>query len=244
MAISFLDVCRFNPSASGTADFLVSGAVTGYQTPSSAGAVNGAIYRYRAESGDLSQWEVGYGAYNTGTSTLARTTILFSSASNAKVSFTAAPQVAAGFMLAEDCGPLTLASATLQATPTNPTGTTATAGVMMGVGGACALTPKYSTRILLAFSGNVSDTGATSGITVDVVYGTGTAPANGVSLTGTVIGNGTGNVEMPTTGPVPWALTNIITGLTPGTAYWFDLRLKAAAGTASVANLTCTAKEF
>lgn len=94
MAISFLDVCRFNPSASGTADFLVSGAVTGYQTPSSAGALDGGIYRYRAESADLSQWEVGYGAYSVSTSTLARTTILFSSASNAKVSFTTAPQVA------------------------------------------------------------------------------------------------------------------------------------------------------
>lgn len=96
-------MCRFNPASSGTGDFVVSGAVPGYQTPSSAGAVNGATYRYRAESADLSQWEVGYGAYNTGTSTLARTTILFSSASNAKVSFTAAPQVAV-VVLAEDLG--------------------------------------------------------------------------------------------------------------------------------------------
>jgi hypothetical protein len=97
---SFLDVCRFTAVSSGTGDFVVSAAVTGYQTPASAGATNGATYRYRAESADLSQWEVGYGAYTTGSTTLARTTILFSS-TGSKVSFSAAPQVAI-VALAED----------------------------------------------------------------------------------------------------------------------------------------------
>lgn len=97
---SFLDVCRFTAASSGTGDFVVSAAVTGYQTPASAGAVNAAVYRYRAESSDLSQWEVGYGAYTTGSTTLARTTILFSS-TGSKVSFSAAPQVSI-VALAED----------------------------------------------------------------------------------------------------------------------------------------------
>lgn len=90
---SWLDVCKFNAVSSGTGDFVVSSAVTGYQTPASAGAVNGAVYRYRAESADLSQWEVGYGAYTAGSTTQARTTILVSSAGGAKVSFSAAPIV-------------------------------------------------------------------------------------------------------------------------------------------------------
>lgn len=89
---SWLDVCKFNATSSGTGDFVVSSAVTGYQMPASAGAVNGATYRYRAESADLSQWEVGFGAYTVGSTTLARTTMLFTS-TGSKVSFSAAPIV-------------------------------------------------------------------------------------------------------------------------------------------------------
>lgn len=102
MASSFLDVCRFNPTAGGTTDWTYSSAVVGYQSPTAAGAVNGAIYSYRAESADLLQWEVGFGAYNSGTGVFARTTVLFNSAgTTAKINFTAAPQVAI-VALAED----------------------------------------------------------------------------------------------------------------------------------------------
>src|SRR6476620_2882180 len=92
---AFLDGCRFNPTAGGTADWTYSSAVTGYQSPSAAGVVNGRLYKYRAESADLSQWEIGEGAYNTATGVLARTTVLFnSSGTAAKINFSAAPQVA------------------------------------------------------------------------------------------------------------------------------------------------------
>jgi hypothetical protein len=101
MTISFVDVCRFTPTTGGTGDFVVSAATTGYLTPANAGAANGATYRYRAESADLSQWEVGFGTYTSGTTTLARTTILKSSNANAKVNFGAAPAVALVY-LAED----------------------------------------------------------------------------------------------------------------------------------------------
>ncbi len=99
---SFLDVCRFAPTAGGTTDWTFSAAVIGYQSPTAANAVNGAIYRYRAESADLTQWEVGFGAYNSATGVFARTTVLFNSlGTTAKVSFTVAPQVAI-VALAED----------------------------------------------------------------------------------------------------------------------------------------------
>lgn len=102
MASSLLDVCRFNPTAGGTTDWTYSSAVTGYQSPSAAGAVNGATYSYRAESSDLSQWEVGFGTFNTGTGVLARSTVLFnSSGTTSKINFSAAPQVAI-VALAED----------------------------------------------------------------------------------------------------------------------------------------------
>lgn len=96
-----IDRCGFLPAAGGTADFAVSTGLTGFMTPAQAGAANGVVYRYVAESNDLSQWEIGHGAYTVGSTTLARTTVDFSSAANAKVSFTAPPQVRIT-LLAED----------------------------------------------------------------------------------------------------------------------------------------------
>lgn len=90
---AFVNVCRFLANAGGTGDFVVASAVAGFQTPASASAVNGTVYSYRAESTDLTQWEIGEGAYTSGTTTLARTTV-HASSTGAKVNFSAAPQVA------------------------------------------------------------------------------------------------------------------------------------------------------
>ncbi len=92
---AFLDGCRFNPAAGGTADWTYASAVNGYQSPAAANVVNGRLYKYRAESADLSQWEFGEGAYNTATGVLARTTVLYnSSGTTSKINFSTAPQVA------------------------------------------------------------------------------------------------------------------------------------------------------
>lgn len=93
--VGFLTACRFNPTAGSTTDWTYSSAVTGYQSPTAAQVVNGQTYRYRAESADLTQWEVGEGAYNTGTGVLARTTVKFnSSGGTSKINFSTTPQVA------------------------------------------------------------------------------------------------------------------------------------------------------
>ena len=101
---AFLDVCRFNPTLGGTTDWTFSTAVQGYQTPTLAGASNGRVYKYRAESADLSQWELGEGAYSSGTGVFARTTVLYNSSGTgtapgqsgvgSKISFSTVPQVA------------------------------------------------------------------------------------------------------------------------------------------------------
>jgi hypothetical protein len=92
---AFLDICRFLPTAGSTTDWTYAAVVQGYQSPAAAGAINGRLYKYRAESSDLTQWEVGEGTYNASTGTLTRTTILFNSAgTTSKVNFSAAPQVA------------------------------------------------------------------------------------------------------------------------------------------------------
>lgn len=90
---AFLDACRFNPTTGGTTDWTFLSAVTGYQSPTAANVVNGRRYKYRAESTDLSQWELGEGIYNAGV--LSRATVLFNSSGNtSKINFSAAPQVA------------------------------------------------------------------------------------------------------------------------------------------------------
>jgi len=101
---SFLNVCRFTPTAGGTTDWTYSSAVTGYQSPAAAGVVNGATYKYRAENSDLSQWELGEGTYNTATGVLTRTTVLYNSSgtgtgagqsgAGTPINFTTVPQVA------------------------------------------------------------------------------------------------------------------------------------------------------
>lgn len=88
----FLNGVQFLPASGGTGDFVVSAAVQGYLTPAGASAVNGRTYGYRAESADLTQWEIGRGAYTSGSTTLARTTVLLSS-TGSKVSFSQPPKV-------------------------------------------------------------------------------------------------------------------------------------------------------
>jgi hypothetical protein len=101
---SFLNGVRFKPTTAGTDDFTVDEAVQGYQTPVNAGAIDGRTYRYRAESRDLLEWEIGSSVYTSATQTFTRS-VLFSSNANAKVNFTRVPDVALVF-LAEDAAPL------------------------------------------------------------------------------------------------------------------------------------------
>jgi hypothetical protein len=110
MAISFINNCGFVPTAGGTTDWTFSSVVTGYQSPTNAGAVNGATYVVRAQSADQTQWEYAVGAYNSGTGVFARTTVLYNSSgtgtrqsgAGTKISFTLAPSLVAIVAMAED----------------------------------------------------------------------------------------------------------------------------------------------
>lgn len=140
---SYLDNCRFTPTLGGTTDWVYSAAVPGCQSPTAANAVNGTVYRYRAESQDLTQWEIGYGAYNSGTGTFPRTTILFnSSGTTAAINFNTVPQVAV-VALAEDLPSLSaatntftgaLASASVAATGAVSGATVAATGSILSTG--------------------------------------------------------------------------------------------------------------
>lgn len=85
---------RFTNALGGTVDFIYPGPTIDMQSPATAGAVNGVSYIYYAQSLDMSEWEVGSGAYTSGTKTFARTTVAANSlGTTAKIDFSDPPQI-------------------------------------------------------------------------------------------------------------------------------------------------------
>jgi hypothetical protein len=101
---AFLDNCRFIAISSGATDWTFASPVGGCQSPQAAGAVNGTKYKFRAESADLTQWEIAEGAYTAASVSFARTSVLYNSlgtgtavgqsGTGAKINFAVVPQVA------------------------------------------------------------------------------------------------------------------------------------------------------
>lgn len=139
---------------------------------------------------------------------------------------------------------LSLTNATLQTNLANPTGTASLAGVMMGLGGTFKLTPVYSSRVYIILQGSGAVTVATAAFLTQLRFGTGSAPANAVALTGTTVGSVITGWSAVANAAVPFCMNGVITGLTPGTAYWFDAALGVSAGTGTITGLSCTAVEF
>ena len=87
MALILSDRVQETSTSTGTGTISLAGAVTGYQSFAVIGNNNTTYYTIADQSG--SNWEVGIGTYYSGNTSLARTTILASSNSNAAVLFTA-----------------------------------------------------------------------------------------------------------------------------------------------------------
>jgi hypothetical protein len=87
MALIVKDRVQETSSSTGTGAFTLDGAVTGFQSFSS--AIGDANTTYYAIIGTGSEWEVGLGTYTTAGTSLARTTVLASSNSGSAVNFTA-----------------------------------------------------------------------------------------------------------------------------------------------------------
>ena len=86
MALVLKDRVKETSVTTGTGTFTLAGAVTGYQTFSSAIGNTNTCY-YTIASQTLNEWEVGIGTVGAGT--LARTTILSSSNAGSVVTFSA-----------------------------------------------------------------------------------------------------------------------------------------------------------
>lgn len=137
-----------------------------------------------------------------------------------------------------------LANVSVHATPTNPTATTSTSAVMMGLGSSCTITPAFKGRVFLQFTGYMFNNTGTGLETVQIRYGTGVAPANGAAASGTTLGAATKGTSGVANDLLPFSLVGILTGLTPGTPIWVDLSCFVNGGTGTLAGITFTAIEL
>lgn len=103
-----------------------------------------------------------------------------------------------------------------------------------GAGGGWSITPNSSGRVLLIASGLMTSGTTASTCTVQLSFGTGTAPANGAAAAGTQQGNQPAWVSLTGMLAVPFALSTIVQNLVLGTAAWFDIAQKSSGGTLSL----------
>jgi hypothetical protein len=133
--------------------------------------------------------------------------------------------------------------------PADPTGTTSTTLVMMGLGATCVFTPAVTGKVLATFSGVWIAAGTAEGGNLLGKYGTGTAPLNGVGVTGTSWGAGNDSSmsikAASGSAGIPYSFTQLLT-LTARVTYWFDLATATSnsAGTAEVLNACGTFVEL
>jgi hypothetical protein len=102
--------------------------------------------------------------------------------------------------------------------------------------------------VQVTISGFLQNTLSGNSANAQLYFGTSTAPSNGVSVTGTAVGAVLigGATCTSCNWAIPMTLTAVITGLTPGTAYWFDVGLLSgnASGTSIIGNVAGTIVEF
>lgn len=128
--------------------------------------------------------------------------------------------------------------------PADPTGTTSATAVMMGLGSTATITPARKTVVVFTVMGQMANNTLNDGATVQLRYGTGTAPTNGAAVTGTQGGNSQTSTALVANERSGFCIIARVTGLTLGTAYWFDVAVnRVTGGTATVTGCTLTAYE-
>lgn len=132
-----------------------------------------------------------------------------------------------------------------QSTYSNPTGA-GTTELMMGFNATIA--PANLTRLFVSLAGYQTNSGATinDGVNCRLRYGTGTPPANGDAVSGTIIGNRSRSIMVRNTAdPFNFEIHGIISGLSIGTSYWLDASVNAiTGGTGQIWNLSLSAFEI
>jgi hypothetical protein len=128
----------------------------------------------------------------------------------------------------------------------NPGTTSSASYLMQGFGSGWKLTPTTYGVIRITIDGTIQCASLTFPA-FKLAYGTSSAPSYGSSATGTVVGSTTTLASVGATAQTfPFCKDFIITGLSPGTAYWFDVQLTSGNGSAGVGlyGLEFTAQEL
>lgn len=124
-----------------------------------------------------------------------------------------------------------------------PATSTSGTGTMVGMKG--SITPTRSGVLRLSLAGTGSHSNAGGSFNYQIRWGTGTAPNTGDPLTGTAVGIKMGGQSSTANNKEPFVNFQIVSGFTPGTAYWFDFSLdNGGAGTASVVTIRIDAVEL
>jgi hypothetical protein len=128
--------------------------------------------------------------------------------------------------------------------PTNPSAFAGAAGTAVMAGLAGSFTPNSGGNALVIIEGDVLNSTIGDGATLQISYGTGVAPANAATLTGTQTGRAVNFVAATATGKSPFAIMAYVTGLIAGTAYWLDLAVTpVTGGSVTVADVNIVAIE-
>lgn len=122
---------------------------------------------------------------------------------------------------------------TTTSSPADPSAITSATDVMAGLGTTFVPT---SSKVEIAIQGDLGVSNAGNSITAQARYGTGSAPANGDAVSGTTVGTKIVALPTSTTQRLPFSITVEISGLTPGTTYWFDLAMSRTGGNATLKN--------
>jgi hypothetical protein len=119
-------------------------------------------------------------------------------------------------------------SAWVNAPNVGQTAIASTSAQMAGLGVAAqptVITPATTGRVNVSITTSFSISTAVASCNFQIAYGTGTPPSNGATAVGTVIGKAQTLRAAGVAGNWNVAIAANVTGLTVGTAYWFDLQI-------------------
>lgn len=122
-------------------------------------------------------------------------------------------------------------------------GSISSTGTMAGLAG--SITPAVTGKVLIIVHGTAEHSSAGGSFNYQIRHGTGTAPILGAALTGTADGVKLAGQSSTASNKVPFGIQVIISGLTIGTPYWFDISVdNGGAGTVTVDTLIGDAIEL
>ena len=137
----------------------------------------------------------------------------------------------------------TTQSTSSQKTPADPTTTSSTTGVMMGL--SASITPVLTGKIMIIISGDMDNDTNARGTRTQIRTGTGTPPVNGAALTGTTQGGLVSYESGTNIFRTPFTLNAIVTGLTLNTAVWIDISLASiTSGVSRVRDISISVVEL